>query len=308
MDLTPTYYQSKTNRTPWKNTSPFAYKVPFQNILNNLPNTTIYYTDGSKTQKRAGFALSIKGKIFLKRHRNSLSVFTTELQAIYLCLEPILSNLQLLDQPAPIVSDPLAAVTTISDTGSSHPLVSRILVQLSSFSISFIWIPSYMSILGNEGVDKAAKATSFLHYVSPQLLPTKTDLTRFKRQLITTHWYEHWRNQSPKNTLDLIKPSPLSLRNHDYPPTSKSATLVLRPHLHSPLLPILRALHPKSSPFLLTTSSPELPLPLTAPIIKYPSLTPKPYPRTFHHSQTPFPIFNQPISSAEFKIFLPSIK
>jgi len=78
-----------------------------------------------KPKKRAGHAFC---------HRNSSSVFTTELQAIYFCLEYILSNPQLLNQPALIVSDSLAAPSTISDTNSSYPFVSRILVQLSSLS------------------------------------------------------------------------------------------------------------------------------------------------------------------------------
>jgi len=40
-----------------------------------------------------------------------------------------------------------------------------------------------MGILGNERVDEAANATSSLHYVSPQLLPTKKDFTLLIKQL-----------------------------------------------------------------------------------------------------------------------------
>jgi len=71
-----------------------------------------------------------------------------------------------------------------------------------------------MAVLGNERVDKA---TSHLNYVSPQLLPTKTDLTLFIMQVITTHWYEHSRNQSPNDILARIKPYPIPWTSSNQP-------------------------------------------------------------------------------------------
>jgi len=56
--------------------------------------------------------------------------------------------------------------------------LEELIVQLSSLannniSISFIWVPSHMGILGNGRVDKAAKVASSLHYVSPRSSPQK---------------------------------------------------------------------------------------------------------------------------------------
>ena len=82
------------------------------------------------------------------------------------------------------------------------------------------------------------------------------------------------------NTLDLIKPTPPSSRNHHYPPPNRPHSSYSHPHLHS-----LASIAPKKLPFLLTTSSTALPLPSTTPIIKYFSLTLKPYPRIYHHFQ-----------------------
>jgi len=76
-----------------KSTSPITYdRDHFQSLIINHPNSNICYTDGFKTNNKTGFAYSINNKLYSKRHRNSASVFTTELQAIYLTLEHILSN------------------------------------------------------------------------------------------------------------------------------------------------------------------------------------------------------------------------
>ena len=78
------------------------------------------YTDGSKTNNRTGLVYSINNNLYSNRHRNSASVFTRELRAIYLTLH-ILSNPCLLVQPTIIVSDSIAALTTIANTNSDHP-------------------------------------------------------------------------------------------------------------------------------------------------------------------------------------------
>jgi len=110
---------------PKKSTSPITYRDRFRSLIINHPNSNICYTDGSKTNNRTGLAYSINNNLYSKRHRNSASVFTTELQEIYLPLQHILSNPSRLVQPTIIVSD-LAALTAIANTNSDHPLVSRI--------------------------------------------------------------------------------------------------------------------------------------------------------------------------------------
>jgi len=184
---------------PKKSTSPITYRDRFQSLIINHPNSNICYTDGSKTNNRTGLAYSINNNLYSKRHRNSASGITTELQAIYLTLQHILSNPPLLIQPT-IISDSLAALTTIANTNSGHPLVFRIHLLLNTCAknnspTSFVWVPSHVEIPRNERVDKATKAASSLQCINPLLHPTKTDLSLFIRQLINNKWQEQWSNQ-----------------------------------------------------------------------------------------------------------------
>jgi len=68
-----------------------SYKRP--SIKKFAPNSNVCYTDFSKTNNRTGLAYPINNNLYSKRHRNSASVFTTELQAM---LQNILSNPSLL--------------------------------------------------------------------------------------------------------------------------------------------------------------------------------------------------------------------
>ena len=45
-----------------------------------------------------------------------------------------------------------------------------------------------MGILGNEKVDKKTKETTLYPLIPVRLLSTKSDLTRYARNIITTHW------------------------------------------------------------------------------------------------------------------------
>jgi len=120
-----------------------VYRSLFLEILNSFPDAILCFTDGSKIGDRTGFAYSISDQIFASRHRNSASILTVELQAIFQCLEKILSTPFPHSHTFLIASDSLSALSVISIFYSSHPLVTRIhtlRTTLSSipFSITFI--------------------------------------------------------------------------------------------------------------------------------------------------------------------------
>jgi len=64
-----------------------------------------------------------------------------------------------------------------------------------------------VGILGNERVDKAAKAASSLQCINPLLFPTETDLSLFIKQLMNNKWQDQWSNQPQLNHLAKIKSS-----------------------------------------------------------------------------------------------------
>ena len=107
-----------------KTTSPITYRERFQSL-------NICYTDGSKTNNRTGPAYSINNSLYSKRHRNFASVFTTELQAIYLTLQHILSHPPLLLQ---------LTLKSLKNQCSSKKF-SRLNLELRFWILDFIFWP-----------------------------------------------------------------------------------------------------------------------------------------------------------------------
>ena len=89
--MTPPQVILSLSNLPKKSTSPKTYRSHFLEILDTFPNTTLCFTDGSKTPNGAAYAFSIGEHTFARRHRNPASILTTELQAIFDCLKSILN-------------------------------------------------------------------------------------------------------------------------------------------------------------------------------------------------------------------------
>jgi len=145
-------------------------------ILYGLPNALVCYTNGSRIRNRVGAAFSIDNLLHNFRFRNSASVFTAELQAIFQRFQIIFSN------PAPL----LPHVLIISDSRSSlllHPPYSKWnLILLSALqeiihSVNFVWVPSHKRIQGNAEVNSPPSLPPDIHVFHPSphsLNPTST--------------------------------------------------------------------------------------------------------------------------------------
>ena len=111
-------------------------------------------------------------------------------KAIYQCLETILSLSPSYSATYLIPLDSLSSLHAISNASSNHRLIQRIhilLAILSNTNIAFLWIPGYWDILGNENIDKAAKAAALLPHLRRLILPTKADLALHIRKQIYQH-------------------------------------------------------------------------------------------------------------------------
>ena len=135
---------------PKSATPPSSYRRLIQEIINSFKKPTVCFTDGSKIHNRSGFAYLIGNSIYSHRHRNSASVYTTELQAICDCLEQILTLPHLW-------------------TNNTYPTLS---------SEHLVGIPS------NEKVDKATKLATHFPSVSKSSLPSNSDLFLYINNVI----------------------------------------------------------------------------------------------------------------------------
>ena len=117
--------------------------------INSFLKSLFCCTDESRIHTRVGIAYSVDSTIIYSfRLRNSASIFTTELLAIFHCLETILSGP--LPQPSiVIITDSLSSVHAIADP--SHPVVTCIFSLLSTFQaisykVTLLWVTSHKGI------------------------------------------------------------------------------------------------------------------------------------------------------------------
>ena len=186
-------------------------------IANEFPSHTLCCTDGSKSGSKTGYAFSINGVITHHRLRNSTSIFSAELFAIYSCL----SHLSLLPPPHKflLLSDSLSSLQAMQDPYSPNPIVQRIHVLLHSLSSSlssftFLWIPGHIDLPQHDAVDLAAKQSLLFTTITHPFLSPAYDLKTYYRSFINTSWHKIWYSQ-PLNKLRSIKkiPTPWSSSN-----------------------------------------------------------------------------------------------
>jgi ribonuclease HI len=155
-----------------KNVNPLPGLTLANEIIENSPNSYHIYTDASVScEGKAGIGVYIKSPIstisteISLRINNNSPIYKAELFAIYYSLL-YLSSLEIAN-PIAIFSDSMSAISSIESnhSNSNNNLVMQILSLLDQIktTVTFIWIPSHIGIIGNELVDKlAVNATSNL--------------------------------------------------------------------------------------------------------------------------------------------------
>ncbi|MEW6552626.1 MAG: ribonuclease H family protein [Campylobacterota bacterium] len=206
-----------TNEPKTDNT---IYRQLIQNIISSkFPTHQLCFTDGSKSGPKTGYAYSIQGTITNHRLRNSASIFTAELHAIYSCL----SHLTLLTPHLKflLLTDSLSSLLAMQEPHSTNPIVQRIhlllhILSSTSISVSFLWIPGHINLPEHDAVDLAAKDSLHFHTISDPI-PTPTyDLKNYYRSLILTSWHESWKNE-PSNKLRKVKNKPIPWTSSNRP-------------------------------------------------------------------------------------------
>ena len=189
-----------------KSAPPLLYCQEFYRIKELLySDHCCIYTDGSKSEKGTGssafFDLTCKSLSLPQ----AASVYSAELSAIKLALIEISKDNR---SKFLILSDSMSSLIALQAHDVRHPLVSDIknaVHELTSRgkSISFMWIPGHVGILGNEIADRLARSASRKKETDIQI--PYSDFHHQVKTFLTDLRQNYW-DSSPQNKLKEIKP------------------------------------------------------------------------------------------------------
>jgi len=114
------------------------------------------YTDGSKLEEKAGFAVVSKNEnILCRRLPDGTSVFTAEQMAIYHAA----SDETIQDNKVAIFTDSLSSIMSLTSRDVNNSSTVFFLNQINKLEreVILIWIPSHKGIRGNDRADGEAK-------------------------------------------------------------------------------------------------------------------------------------------------------
>lgn len=206
-------------KCPTKRTvSPETTRALFLEHMRHHTEEYALYTDGSKNEAGVGCA-AVCSEQSVRRHlRPESSIFTAELNAIILALE-VIDSLEY--SKYVIFADSRSVIQAIQHYNSRHPLVSDIVQTLihlyrRNIFVRLCWVPSHVSIRGNERVDREARLATAPTPPFYQDLPFRDYFPTIKA-VIWTRWREEW-----TGTINYVA-SNLTLK-HGYHQTVKADT------------------------------------------------------------------------------------
>lgn len=179
--------------------TPDVMKSKFLEIINTSYNKHIHvYTDGSIKDDKAGFGMYSQN-IFEQsiRIHNYSSIYSSELLAIYSCLEN-LRNKGKANKLILIISDSKSALEGLKDIHSKNNIVIKIrtiLTETFNTNCSFLWVPSHLSIEGNEKADILAK-NSLNQSVCESFSFQHQDYKPFFKKYVFELWNDMWRDDN----------------------------------------------------------------------------------------------------------------
>ncbi|XP_063416816.1 uncharacterized protein LOC134699058 [Mytilus trossulus] len=172
-------------------------------IDNAYKNHLKIYTDGSKdpASGKTGYAFLIPSKLIAsyKRTSDNLSVYTTEMTAIYQSLKWVFSNQQP-GQKVVILTDSYSAIQSINNNASSRPDILEPIQILAcrlkqkNIEVTIEWIPAHVGILGNEQVDKLAKLALSNDKIDLNLSLSANEFIAITTALYKKKWQARWDN------------------------------------------------------------------------------------------------------------------
>ncbi len=189
-----------------ESTPPNVFLVEYYHHIQQYRNYTFIFTDGSKTANGVGCSYILGPSNIGIPLPGCCSIYTAELYAIKLALEAVSERT---DRRILLLSDSLSSLQAIQSMSCDNVLIWQILclmyrIQQSGKMLSFLWIPSHVSIAGNEKADTVAKSSANSDTPSVLKVPW-SDLKPLVREHTLTQWQSEWSNSAPCKMLE-IKP------------------------------------------------------------------------------------------------------
>ncbi|ELU10867.1 hypothetical protein CAPTEDRAFT_200496, partial [Capitella teleta] len=188
--------------------SALTIRSEFADALDRYPDSTVFYTDGSKSEDSVAcsfFSSRLKLKMKLPVQ---MSVFTSEIIAILSALRCVEADNE--QHQFVICSDSLSAIMAIHGMDVRHPYVLQVLYAIKSISqqekiVVFMWCPSHVGIPGNEMADTLAKEALSSTNLAELPVPA-SDLRCLIKKYIRSRWQHEWDEQH-SNKLHSIHPT-----------------------------------------------------------------------------------------------------
>lgn len=186
-----------------------AFKAEFNQLLSSLPSHTyIQYTDGSKSNNGAGFAVtdmvSMSKKIRTPQEWSAMTLEAGALREAIRVASCHPSNCH------SIFTDSLSTLEALKSNRVKNPIIREIkdMILDSVKSISLFWIPSHIGILGNEIADLDAKsAANKIEIDLPYTIGD--DAAKLACAAIWREKANRWATMNPPNHLAEIKDKPI---------------------------------------------------------------------------------------------------
>ncbi|XP_072398117.1 uncharacterized protein [Diabrotica undecimpunctata] len=170
----------------------------FGELIQTQRYEKILYTDALKEEQVVGCVISTSNTTVVSYQLSPrCSIHTAELYGILKALDSPIAN----EKSLAICTNSLSAIDSIRNIYSINPIVQCIhsICQQQSkngVSVTIIWIPSHVGIIGNENADHAAKLACSLENM--ENIQLHQDLKSSIKNNVLSTWQTYWNVQNTK--------------------------------------------------------------------------------------------------------------
>ncbi|XP_072400516.1 uncharacterized protein [Diabrotica undecimpunctata] len=182
-----------------KETPISMFRQEFNKMIDMEKFDTILYTDASKDEHGTSCAVTTTNETIASfRLPTICSIHTVELYGINKALEVTPKS----SKRIAICTDSLSSIHSLKTLRSQHPIVNKVHAHChqlltSGTSVSIIWVPSHVGVIGNEKADQAEKEANCPDH-PVERIQLHQDLKYLFRQSVLENWQDQWSRSTSK--------------------------------------------------------------------------------------------------------------